>query len=142
MHLPNAWGYLVFGEGIEDEQTVLIRATTAVNRDDEEPESTNDPEWPIRMAAMSVYAAQHAYRDKHSSFTSDFSLLQPWLDMDLIQDVSIGRIMMHTPTKDTFDALIHGRGYEATIGQDRLLKVATMGPPAEAELIYDAIGKT
>jgi hypothetical protein len=132
MHLPNAWGYLVFGEAIEDGQDELIGVTTAANV--EEPETTNDPQWPIRMAAMSVYAAQHAYRDKHGIFTSDFSSIQPWLDMDLINDVSIGRIRIHTPTKDLFDATIHSRNYEATIRQDRLLSIEAMRPPTEAEL--------
>jgi hypothetical protein len=42
MHLPDAWGYLVFGNN--SNQTFA-----------------RDPAWPPRLAAMSVYYAQHQY---------------------------------------------------------------------------------
>lgn len=113
MHLPNAWGYLVFG--------------------DDDTESQRDPEWPIRMAAMTVYAALHAYRDENGSFTSDFSAIEEWVDMELISDVSIGRVMIHTPTPETFEATIHSQDYEATIRQDRQLLVQAMKPEAQTD---------
>jgi len=133
MHLPNAWGYLVFGEEIEDE-TKEVGTTVSAEQ------SEHDPQWSIRMAAMSVYAAQHAYRDKNGSFTSDFSAIQQWVDMELLDDVSMGRVMMHAPTPDTFEAIIHSRDYEASIQQDRLLLVQAIMPPPEDGLSSDKSG--
>lgn len=53
MHLPDAWGYLVFG-GPQD-----AAGDPAQRREDEPPPIVpRDPSWPGRLAAMNVYYAQ------------------------------------------------------------------------------------
>ena len=103
MHLPNAWGYLVFGDG--DAQDV-----------------PQDPEWPIRMAAMTIYAAQHAHYDERQTYASQISELHKWLDTDLIESV-VSHVKLHVPLHNTFRATLSDKNYEATIRQDRYLQV-------------------
>ena len=125
MHLPNAWGYLVFGED-------NVASSEAENVDD--PIATTaprDPTWPIRMAAMNVYAAQHAYFQETTQtggqFASHVSDLEAWLDLELMEHVVAHVEIQLSAAKDAFLAILHSRDgtQEATIRQDRFLLVNT-----------------
>ena len=61
MHLPDAWGLLYFGDA------------AAVD-------ATADETWPHRVAAMSVYYAQHAFAATHSRFASNIVELADAVD--------------------------------------------------------------
>jgi hypothetical protein len=73
MHLPNAWGYVVFG----DSTTTPMDATTTTRS----ALQYRDPTWAIRMAAMNLYAAQHAYYATTQTFTTHISDLMEYLDL-------------------------------------------------------------
>ena len=135
MHLPNAWGYLVLGDNVVSSQ--------GENSEDSITTTTTpqDPTWPIRMAAMNVYAAQHAYfqetirtmtatttmiQDDHGGqFASHVSDLEAWLDLELMDHVVALVDIELSAAKDAFLAILHSRdgAHEATIRQDRFLLV-------------------
>lgn len=64
MHLPDAWGYLVFGGNGDDDgnetDPSLVR---------------QDMDWPARLAAMNVYYAMHDFREKSGSYTDNIAAL-------------------------------------------------------------------
>lgn len=62
MHLPDAWGYLVF----ED----TVGPTTP----------SKDTSWPPRMAAMSLYYAQHEYKSRTGRFSERLDELSELVD--------------------------------------------------------------
>jgi hypothetical protein len=128
MHLPNAWGYLVFG----DSNTIKEQQNSRI--------IPNDPTWPIRMAAMTIYAAQHAYRAaqvvsetlqiaQSSQAPSVFALhledIREWLDLELLNH-TVSHVQFQLPSsRDAFQATLCSidRRFVATIEQDRFLQV-------------------
>ena len=76
MHLPDAWGYMVFGEP---------------KSDDKEFESVpRDPSWPGRIAAMNVYYAQRQYSDQNDGgFADSIEKLQGLLDDEIVEPFEI-----------------------------------------------------
>ena len=152
MHLPNAWGYLIFGPLVNnyhhDRSTMIDSSSTP-----------HDPSWPIRMAAMNIYSAQHAFflkskcnKDNNNNnnniysednsttaphhddsttslsqgqYASHFKDLEEWLDMELMTHVVSHVELDLPPTKTTFSATLYSRQgvYLATIREDRFLQV-------------------
>jgi hypothetical protein len=147
MHLPNAWGYLVFGD-----------SNTYVDQTNSKLSMSKDPTWPIRMAAMMIYAAQHAYREtqivsvtseliesekdlqeKSSQSSPNFALhledLKEWLDEELLND-TVSHVQFQLPAaRDTFHATLCSKDglYVATIEQDRYLQVMDVSSCLEAD---------
>mmetsp|Transcript_13220 Transcript_13220/g.19447 ORF Transcript_13220/g.19447 Transcript_13220/m.19447 type:complete len:368 (-) Transcript_13220:68-1171(-) len=105
MHLPNAWGYLVFGK-------------------DRRHPSGKDPEWPLRMAAMNIYVAQHLYFDKYSAYASSLEELKPWLDRVLMKEFPV--VSFFECSNQTFIATIRDDIHQATIRNDRFLQVEAL----------------
>ena len=68
MHLPDAWGYLVFGN---------------------DAKAVRDPLWPARLTAMHVYYAQHYYQEKHGGFAASLEELKECLDQNIIRPFEI-----------------------------------------------------
>ncbi|KAL3934213.1 MAG: hypothetical protein SGARI_003490, partial [Bacillariaceae sp.] len=111
MHLPDAWGYFVFGdEGGKDEGSI-----------------PKDPTWPGRLAAMNVYYAQKVYSEQRQSelgktkYAStleelsnlvDDAILEPF-QID-IQVTEVGYVARVTGNPD---------GSVVTVTQDRFLQV-------------------
>ncbi len=75
MHLPDAWGYMVFG----DEQQSI----------DGENKVPRDPSWPGRLAAMNVYYAQKHYKNKHKRYADSIEELQDLLDDAIVRPFHI-----------------------------------------------------
>jgi hypothetical protein len=63
MHLPDAWGYLVFAgddrNEDDDDDTAVRRPVLLPPRDES---------WPLRLAAMNIYYAQRVYRERHGKY--------------------------------------------------------------------------
>ena len=74
MHLPDAWGYLVFG----GEKEV-----------DEAPEVPRDSTWPARLAAVNVYYAQQAYKQKTGSYASRMDQLSELVNQAIVAPFQI-----------------------------------------------------
>jgi len=70
MHLPDAWGYVRFGDAVSERSMVKS--------------SEYDTSWPARLAAMNVYYAESQYRSIEGSYASDMSQLESFLDLDIL----------------------------------------------------------
>ena len=112
MHLPDAWGYIVFGN-----------PTCEPKRSESMPK---DSSWPVRLAAMHMYYAQSAFFEEHKAYASNLDQLTNLVDTDI------------TDPFDIFIDLNDGGGYlvtvsgspdgtEATITDDRLLRIGVEG---------------
>jgi hypothetical protein len=84
MHLPDAWGYVVFGN------------------DRGQASSPRDPSWPARFAAANVYYAQQEYKRCTGAFAKSVRDLGPWLDADVVRpfSIQIRTSGNHNKTKD------------------------------------------
>ena len=142
MHLPNAWGYLILDSKIVSSSLLSNdlqeqQHEKETNAKDELATKTTlttiprDPTWPIRMAAMNVYAAQHAYFEESAAaatlqqqhhhnhlegdvtggghFAPHVSDLEEWLDLELMDHVVSHVEMELSASKDSFLAILHGR---------------------------------
>jgi len=114
MHLPDAWGYLVFG-----------------NVNDSSASEPKDRTWPARLTAMNVYYALHYYREQHNgSYTPslqdlsvDPALVTPF---DIHIDVNVPSFRNEDGTG--FVVTVKGHdGVVVTVRDDRLLKVKVVG---------------
>jgi hypothetical protein len=122
MHLPDAWGYLVFGEALE---SMNVGGSNGCDASDNCHKQARDPSWPHRLAAMNVYYALHTYKDQHGAFTSNLADLS--LDQAIVQPFGV-QIQC---TDDSFLVTVRGRvdSIVATVREDRYLQVA--GPDAQ-----------
>jgi len=68
MHLPDAWGYLVFGEEAGVDKATVPR----------------DSSWPARLAAMNVYYAQHEYKKETGTYATDLDQLIQLVDQAIV----------------------------------------------------------
>ncbi len=75
MHLPDAWGYIVFGE-----------PKSEAFKDNPIPQ---DSTWPVRLAAMHVYYAQTAFFEEHRTYASNMDLLVHLIDSDIMDPFDI-----------------------------------------------------
>ncbi|KAL3940482.1 MAG: hypothetical protein SGARI_000947 [Bacillariaceae sp.] len=117
MHLPDAWGYFVFGE--------------KQKKQDQNVDIPKDPSWPGRLAAMNIYYAQKTFSEQQqqlSSFSqrkyaSTAEELNGLVDDPILEPFQIEIEL----TYDGYIATITGNpdGSVVTVTQDRLLRVAT-----------------
>lgn len=108
MHLPDAWGFLVFGNPKgEDTPTDPV---------------PQDPSWPARLAAMHVYYAQAAFHDEHKCYASNLDYLKELIDVDITDPFDI---LIDLDDKGGYVATISGSpdGTLATVTNDRLLRI-------------------
>jgi len=109
MHLPDAWGYLVFSG---------------------DSEQVRDPLWPARFTAMHVYYAQHYYREKHGSFATCMDDLKEYIDQDIISPFAIDIKIDVKDESPTFLISVHGtpdNSAVVTVTDDRYLQVIQPG---------------
>lgn len=111
MHLPNAWGYLVFGE-------------KSGSSSSHKQQDVKDPEWSIRMMAMNIYVAQHFYFDANGAYSASLEALTPWLDVELAKAFPL--VAFFECSNQTFIATIQDDTHQASIRNDRLLQVETL----------------
>lgn len=78
MHLPDAWGYLVFG------------GTSARNDTSSKDNGARDLSWPGRLAAMNIYYAQHEYISRTGSFATTMSQLTQLINQAIVAPFEIG----------------------------------------------------
>lgn len=115
MHLPDAWGYIVFGEPKPGGNTAT-----------ESDSVPRDPSWPGRIAAMNVYYAQRHYSDQHDGiFADSIEKLQGLLDDEIVQPFEIYIDLV----PDGYVATVreNANAIAVTITNERLLTVI-LGP--------------
>ncbi len=121
MHLPDAWGYVVFG----DEKSK--------NGDGKRIDSVpRDPSWPARVAATNVYYAQkHFTGQNDGNYADSIEALKELLDEDIVRPFRIGIEL----TQDGYIARVTGNpdGSVVTITHDRLLRVMSSSKESIAE---------
>lgn len=111
MHQPERWGMLQF-------------STDAPNQ----TEPLYNVEWPVRVVAMAVYDAEHAYAEQHEgTFTDDLASLCPFVkDPQLLQGVCTKTPMLTVDAAKTqFKVVVTSAddGMTASVDKDRLLQV-------------------
>ena len=101
MHLPDAWGYLVFDDTKDSH----------VDSHDEIM-APRDYAWPLKLAAMTLYYAQHYYYQQHGKFTDALSDLV--LPPEILQPLVV-ELTTTTSLQDNDDA------FEATVSYHRTI---------------------
>lgn len=113
MHLPDAWGYVVFADG-------------EGRLSSESAENWRDPSWPVRLGAMNLYYAARAFHDKMPKpkrFPSSLSeiYLNRLVDRNVLNTLDVA-FDAPDPLKG-YSAVVTGGGWKAVINQERLLRV-------------------
>jgi hypothetical protein len=115
MHLPDAWGYLVFGqETIKDTQEI-----------------PRDASWPARLAAMNVYYAQQEYRRETGVYATEINQLTRLLNQAIVSPFQIEIQSISESSLDAKEAntefivVVKGNpdGAVVTVTDKRLLQV-------------------
>jgi hypothetical protein len=122
MHLPESWGYLVFGNADQ-------HGNNANNtHDDHQPTAMLQPAdidrtWPAQVAAMHVYYAQNAHRDAVGHYTFDLDDLVPYMQTVYINPFTVH--ISHTWVKEGYRVIVADQiaGILVTVEQDRKLCV-------------------
>mmetsp|Transcript_14017 Transcript_14017/g.31383 ORF Transcript_14017/g.31383 Transcript_14017/m.31383 type:complete len:245 (-) Transcript_14017:927-1661(-) len=116
MHLPDSWGYMVFGgknaiaptgHGGNEDKTLLV---------------PRDPSWPGRIAAMNVYYSQrYYYKQNNGTYAASIDQLDGLLDDKIVRPFEISTKLV----SGGFKATVSGNpdGSVVTITNDRLLQV-------------------
>ena len=78
MHLPDAWGYLLFGS-----------SQRTVNRNSRQYQ--RDPYWPSKITVMNIYYAQKRYKELHNHYALSLKDMDDLLDKNLIQPFEVSR---------------------------------------------------
>jgi len=111
MHLPDAWGYIVFGKGKGDDPY-------------QDNDVLKDSSWPARLAAMHVYYAQQAFNDDHGTYASSLDMLvgDNLVDRDITDPFDI---LIDLSDAGGFLVEVEGSpdGIVATVTQDRYLRL-------------------
>ena len=89
MHLPDAWGYFVFGD--ENGKTTKT----------EQPSEPFDPSWPARLAAMNVYYAQKAYFEIEKKYASTVDDLVGLIDLPIVAPFKISIVTSVAAAENT-----------------------------------------
>ena len=129
MHLPDSWGYMVFGGEHDADNETLERSSVSHPR---------DPTWPARLAGMNIYYAQHSYKKRNGVFAMSMEQLKDLVDTKIVDpfDIDIG-VEDHKPSgqsnddeisrdmRDNFVATVHDKstGIIVTVTNDRNLRV-------------------
>lgn len=123
MHLPDAWGYLVFGDDITTEGNNSSGKLTGNNDPDRTGESFfRDPLWPAKFTASCLYYAQHHHKERYGRFTDQVTDLR-------VPSEIIGpfQVTMEYHTNQTFTVQVeHSKQpipARVWIRQDRLMTV-------------------
>jgi hypothetical protein len=115
MHLPDAWGYLVFGqETMHDTQEI-----------------PRDASWPARLAAMNVYYAQQEYKRETGVYATEINQLTRLLNQAIVSPFhteiqSISESSLDAQDANTeFIVVVKGNpdGAVVTVTDKRLLQV-------------------
>jgi hypothetical protein len=123
MHLPDAWGYIVFGGAVAGRETTTVESAEPTPR---------DPSWPARLAAMNIYYAQKKFYDQTGSYASNIEQLSELVDWAIVNPFRIEIKIEIRPTiateEDSFLVTVAGNadGSVVTVTQDRYLRVETM----------------
>jgi len=129
MHLPDSWGYMVFG-GTKSTVPADHEDNEDVDIEQPEPEIYSvprDPTWPGRIAAMNVYYAQRYFSNQNNgTYAASIETLGVLLADDIVRPFQI-RIEL---VPGGFVATVSGNpdGGYVTIANDRLLQ--TVSPSA------------
>jgi Carbohydrate family 9 binding domain-like len=118
MHLPDAWGYLVFGGPEKSMNEPVAR----------------DPTWPPRLAAMNVYYAQRQYRQENGLYATRLDMLTPLLHQAIVSPFQIEILSNDLPNKPfytrqdpepEFIVVVRGNpdGTVITVTNNRLMQV-------------------
>ena len=124
MHLPDSWGYMVFGG------TQSIAPTDDGDNEDVDGEQLEskagsvprDSAWPGRIAAMNVYYAQRYFSDQtNGTYAASIEMLEGLLNNAIVRPFKICIELV----PDGFVATVRGNpdGSYVTITNDRLLHV-------------------
>lgn len=110
MHLPDAWGYMVFGK----------EKGAKVDTDD----VPKDSSWPVRLAAMNVYYAQQAFKEDNGLYASSLDVL---VQNGLINTDITGPFDIRIDLDDKGGYLVEVSGSPdgtvASVTQDRYLRL-------------------
>jgi hypothetical protein len=118
MHLPDAWGYLVFGGEKRPEASPTPR----------------EPTWPARLAAMNVYYAQKAYLEKNGEYAADMDRLDAYVDAAIVAPFKISiRPRSGKAIQECFVALVEGNldGSTVSVTDDRYVQIHSDGIPSK-----------
>jgi hypothetical protein len=99
MHLPDAWGYLVFG------------------KDSKERDAT----WPAKLAAMNVYYAMHYHKQQTGSFTNLITKLN--VDKQITDPFDIAILLQNDAQQFVITIIALDDGTIVSVRDDRLLQV-------------------
>jgi hypothetical protein len=131
MHLPESWGYLVFGGDDGDHENTSGSVSDNEDGNDNTLDGTRglqpvdiDPTWPAQVAAMHVYYAEDAYRDVTGRYTYDLNDLVPYMDVIYINPFTVN--INRNWVKDGYRAVVadQNAGILVTVEQDRKLCVS------------------
>jgi hypothetical protein len=88
MHLPDAWGYFVFADAPDSDNHGGDVTTPRGGGADDLP---RDASWPLRLAAMNVYYAQRAYRERHGKYACCVAQLETehLVDPDIVAPFTV-----------------------------------------------------
>jgi len=111
MHLPDAWGYVVFA----DAKGLLA--------DGEPAEAWRDPAWPARSAAAAAYYSARSFREKSGGVppTSQELRDDEWFTAHTSFDVAV--VKSEGEPAEAYTVELSGHGYLARITHTRLLTV-------------------
>ena len=112
MHLPDAWGYIVFGK-VQGDESHVAPSNDSVPK---------DLSWPIRLAAMHMYYAQAAFFQMNGVFAPNLDLLTDLIDADITDPFDI---LIDLDGKGGYLVTVRGApdGAIATVTDDRLLRL-------------------
>ena len=105
MHLPDAWGYLVFAD-----------PTTGDRQD-----IASDSLWPVRFALINVYYSQHEYRRLNGLYADSLEKLRPLMDSEVVDCFEIDLELKKDYT--AFSASIGQDGTTAIVRDDRSIEI-------------------
>eukprot|EP00934_Nitzschia_sp_Nitz4_P002131 Nitzschia sp. Nitz4//scaffold3_size479765//333140//334307//NITZ4_000138-RA/size479765-augustus-gene-1.576-mRNA-1//1//CDS//3329550872//2131//frame0 len=113
MHLPDSWGYIVFGnEGPVAQQFA------------------KDSSWPARLAAMNMYYAQKHFFQANGNYSCQKRLLSDFWDEDIVEPFVTTVVC---PEENTYvvGVIDFTYGHRVTITQDRHILVSDLDASPE-----------
>jgi hypothetical protein len=130
MHLPESWGYLVFGSNDDDGHNTDSPPTTTAMLQPVDIDRT----WPAQVAAMHVYYAQNAYREAVGRYTFDLDDLVPYMQTVYINPFTVH--ISHTWVKEGYRVIVADQieGILVTVEQDRKLCVTVAEPSDDTRM--------